>query len=119
MLLRELFSQAVHFVNARVQSVKHAAESTVGSLYRDGSLVKRFTEGAKDMIAAIRHPEAMPAHQRHLNEFKMLVGGTASIAGAVELNPLFAGGGMIPAAEAALELEQAGHKWREKHNMRI
>ena len=118
--LKDIFINAADntsaFISSRVQTLKNTATTFASSVKQtEGSIATGVSESLKDLWAAIRHDEAMPAHQRHLDEFKIIVGGAATGIGAIEANPLFAGSGAIPAWEGILEMEKAGHKWRAKH----
>lgn len=119
--LKDIFINAAHntgtFIGSRVQTIKNAANTFTHSFAQtEGSIATRISESLKDVWAAIRNEDAMPAHQRHLDEFKILVGGAATGIGAIEANPLIAGSGAIPAWEGILEMEKAGHKWRARHH---
>ena len=119
--LKDIFLNAAHnietFVHSRVNTVTHAVRSTIDTIQQtEGSLAKKAVEGLKDVWAGLRESEAMPAHQRHLDEFKMLVGGVATTVGTIEANPIFAGSGAVPAWEAVLDVGKAGHQWRAQHH---
>ena len=72
-------------------------------------------EAGCDLYTAITEPKAMPAHKRRLDEFKAAAGGALVALGIIEVSPVTAAGGAIPAWEAVQDLEQAGHKWRSSH----
>jgi hypothetical protein len=73
-------------------------------------------EALLDIWAGATEKDAMPASQKHIDEYKLLAGSVLTVAGAVEVNPLAAAGGSIPAAEAIHDFEKSGRKWREDHH---
>jgi hypothetical protein len=75
----------------------------------------RALEPAADVYAALINPAAMNAHDRRLDEFKLVAGGAISGAGMIEANPLVIAGGTIPAWEAFHDLQRAGHLYRNTH----
>ena len=67
----------------------------------------------RNIWAAMVNPGAMTPEQRHLDEFKLLAGGSIAGAGVLEINPLVLAGGAIPAWESIHDMEHAGHLWRD------
>ena len=78
----------------------------------------RAAEACRDFAAGLMQPRAMPADQRRLDEFKLAAGGITAGIGVLELSPVTATGGAIPAWEALRDFEAAGHKWRQAHPSR-
>jgi len=75
-----------------------------------------LSAAAADIWEAETHKDAMPSDQRHLDEFKIAAGCTATVASCLELNPLAIGltipAAGVPAIEALKDLRDHGHKMR-------